>query len=69
MPLTDTAIRNAKPRRKVSKLSDGGGRYLLIEPRGTKLWRLAYRRGSGHHHPGKDVTPLKIGGCWSRLSS
>jgi Arm domain-containing DNA-binding protein len=45
MPLTDTAIRNAKPRRKVSKLSDGGGLYLLIQPRGAKLWRLAYRFG------------------------
>jgi hypothetical protein len=45
MPLTDTAIRNAKPRRKVIKLSDGGGLYLLIEPHGTKLWRLAYRFG------------------------
>jgi integrase len=43
MPLTDTAIRNAKPRRKVIKLSDGGGLYLLIQPRGAKLWRLAYR--------------------------
>jgi Arm DNA-binding domain len=45
MPLTDTAIRNAKPRRNVSKLSDGGGLYLLIQPHGAKLWRLAYRFG------------------------
>jgi hypothetical protein len=45
MPLTDIAIRNAKPRRKVVKLSDGGGLHLLINPKptGTKLWRLAYR--------------------------
>jgi integrase len=46
MPLTDIAIRNAKPSRKVVKLSDGGGLYLLIQPHGTKLWRLAYRFGS-----------------------
>jgi integrase len=45
MPLTDTAIRNAKPSRKVVKLSDGGGLYLLIQPHGAKLWRLAYRFG------------------------
>lgn len=45
MPLTDTAIRNAKSRRKAVKLSDGGGLYLLIQPRGAKLWRLAYRYG------------------------
>jgi hypothetical protein len=43
MALTDIAIRNAKPRRKVVKLSDGGGLYLLIQPHGTKRWRLAYR--------------------------
>lgn len=45
MPLTDTAIRNAKPSRKVVKLSDGGGLYLLIQPHGTKLWRMGYRIG------------------------
>jgi Arm DNA-binding domain len=43
MPLTDTAIRNAKPMEKAFKLSDGGGLFLLIQPGGTKLWRLAYR--------------------------
>jgi hypothetical protein len=43
MPLTDTAIRNAKPGKKAVKLSDGGGLFLLIQPSGTKLWRLAYR--------------------------
>ena len=45
MPLTDIAIRNSKPSRKVVKLSDGGGLFLLIQPHGTKLWRLAYRFG------------------------
>ena len=43
MPLTDVAIRNAKPDRKPSKLSDGGGLFLLITPQGSKLWRFAYR--------------------------
>ena len=43
MPLNDTAIRNAKPRKKPVKLSDGGGLYLLIQPHGAKLWRQAYR--------------------------
>src|SRR5690349_15274684 len=43
MPLTDVAIRNAKPPQKAIKLSDGGGLFLLIQPSGTKLWRLAYR--------------------------
>jgi integrase len=45
MPLSDTAIRAAKPRKKLVKLSDGGGLYLLIQPHGTKLWRMGYRIG------------------------
>jgi|SRR5579859_1798697 len=43
MSLTDTAARNAKPREKPYKLSDGHGLYLQIEPNGSKLWRLKYR--------------------------
>jgi integrase len=41
--LTDTSIKNAKPRPKPYKLSDGGGMYLDISPSGGKLWRLKYR--------------------------
>ncbi|HEY2451469.1 MAG TPA: Arm DNA-binding domain-containing protein [Scandinavium sp.] len=43
MPLTDTAIRNAKPLAKPYKLSDAQGLYLLIKPNGSKLWYLKYR--------------------------
>ena len=45
MPLTDTAIRNAKPLDKSWKLSDAQGLYLLIKPNGSKLWQLKYRFG------------------------
>lgn len=45
MPLTDTAIRVAKPSERVAKLSDGGGLQIWIMPNGSKLWRLAYRFG------------------------
>ena len=45
MPLTDTALRNAKPLARPFKLSDGGGMHLLVTPGGSKLWRLAYRFG------------------------
>jgi hypothetical protein len=41
--LTDTRVRSAKSGERPVKLSDGGGLHLLIEPRGSKLWRLAYR--------------------------
>lgn len=37
MPLTDTAIRNAKPLDKPYKLSDAQGLYLLIKLNGSKL--------------------------------
>ena len=43
MALTDTAIRNAKPRERDYKLADGGGLYLLVTPAGGRLWRLKYR--------------------------
>lgn len=42
MPLTDTACRNAKPRPKPYKLPDGGGLLLLVNPTGSKWWRLRY---------------------------
>ncbi|MFC1665155.1 tyrosine-type recombinase/integrase [Pseudomonadota bacterium] len=45
MPLTDTAIRNAKPREKRYKLYDVQGLYLLIIPNGGKWWRHKYRVG------------------------
>lgn len=41
--LTDTALRNAKPREKPYRLFDGGGLYIEIAPTGGKLWRLKYR--------------------------
>lgn len=43
MPLTDTAIRNAKPADKPVRLFDGGGLYLEVSPSGGKWWRLKYR--------------------------
>ena len=43
MPLTDVACRNAKASDKPIKLFDGQGLYLLVQPSGSKLWRLKYR--------------------------
>lgn len=40
MPLTDTAIRTAKPRNKPYKMADEKGMFLYITPAGGKLWRL-----------------------------
>ena len=43
MPLTDIAVRSAKPGPKLAKLSDGAGLQLWIFPDGAKRWRMAYR--------------------------
>lgn len=43
MPLTETAIRNAKPRARAYKMADGEGLTLLVKPTGSKLWRFRYR--------------------------
>ena len=37
MPLTDAAIRNAKPREKPYKVGDILGLFLLVQPSGGKL--------------------------------
>lgn len=43
MALVDTALRGLKPENKPKKYSDSGGLFLLVNPNGSKLWRLAYR--------------------------
>ncbi|MCB9983727.1 MAG: DUF4102 domain-containing protein [Rhodospirillales bacterium] len=43
MKLTDIACKTAKPESKSYKLADGGGLYLEVTSKGSKLWRLKYR--------------------------
>ena len=43
MPLTDAAIRTAKPGEKPYKLADERGLFLLVNPNGAKWWRLKFR--------------------------
>lgn len=43
MPLKDVSVRKAKSGPAPRKLADGGGLHVLIQPTGSKLWRLAYR--------------------------
>lgn len=45
MPLTDTAIRTAKPGEKPRRMFDGGGLYLEVAPSGGKWWRFRYAFG------------------------
>lgn len=43
MPLTDSAIKNAKPKATQYKLHDEKGLFAIIRPTGGKLWRFKYR--------------------------
>lgn len=43
--LTDAKVRAAKPRKTAYKLRDGGGLHLLVNPSGSRLWRLRYGHG------------------------
>ena len=43
MALTELAVKKIKPTGKPQKLTDGGGMYLLIQPTGSKCWRMDYR--------------------------
>ncbi|WP_374554253.1 tyrosine-type recombinase/integrase [Aquitalea pelogenes] len=50
MPLTDLAIRQAKPQDKPYHLPDGGSLFLEVTPAGGKLWLFRYRHNG---KPGK----------------
>ena len=43
MPLTDSAIKTAKPKDKLYRLADSNGLCLEVAPTGSKLWRYRYR--------------------------
>ncbi|WGW03647.1 tyrosine-type recombinase/integrase [Tropicibacter oceani] len=43
MPLSDTQIRNLKPKAKPYKVSDFDGLYVTVTPSGSRLWHLKYR--------------------------
>ena len=45
MPLSATAIRNAKPGAKAKRMFDSQGLYLEVAPTGGKWWRLKFRFG------------------------
>lgn len=43
MPLTAIQIKAFKATDKPQKFADGGGLFLLVNPSGSKYWRMAYR--------------------------
>ena len=41
--LSDIQCRNAEPRDKPYKLTDGKGLYLEVKPNGVKAWRYRFK--------------------------
>ena len=41
--LTDIALKNLKPESKPYRRSDGGGLHVIVQPNGSKYWRVACR--------------------------
>ena len=44
VPLNPKQIDNAKPKEKSYSLFDGGGLYMEVSPKGSKLWRMKFRQ-------------------------
>jgi integrase len=57
MPLNDSGIRTVKAGARAQKLFDGGGLFLLVNPNGTRYWRLKYRIGGKEKLLGLGVYP------------
>ena len=45
--LTEVAVKQAKAKEKPYRLSDQGGLYLEVSPKGSKYWRYKYRISTG----------------------
>jgi len=59
MSLTDTKVRSLNAKKAQDKVTDGEGLYLLINPSGGKLWRLASL-------PKFPWAVMKPSGCWPK---
>jgi hypothetical protein len=44
--LDENVVKLAKPKPRPYKLADGMGLHLLVNPSGSRLWRLKYRFGN-----------------------
>lgn len=46
-PLTEMQVRKAKPHEKAYRIFDGGGLYLEVNPKGSRIWRMKFRQANG----------------------
>lgn len=43
MSLSDAKLRSLKPKATPYKIADGEGLNVLVKPKGSRLWTMAYR--------------------------
>lgn len=55
--LSDTQIRNVRPREKIFRLHDGLGLYLEVTPTGNRWWRFKYTFGGKEKRVSLGVYP------------
>jgi integrase len=55
--LSDTQIRNVRPREKIFRLHDGLGLYLEVTPTGNRWWRFKYTFGGKENRISLGVYP------------
>jgi hypothetical protein len=56
--LTEAEVHAIKPLRCSRKVSDGGGLYLMVTPKGGRCWRYAYRFAQNHKTLALGVYPV-----------
>ena len=56
--LTEGAVRDAEPREKTYKMSDTGGLFVMVNPDGSRWWRLKYCYGGRERGISLGVYPL-----------
>lgn len=56
--LTENVVRDAEPREKTYKLSDTGGLFVMVNPDGSRWWRLRYKYGEKERGISLGVYPL-----------
>ena len=70
IPLTDTAVRSAKPQVKAVKFFDGGGLYLEVSPAAGKWWRWKYRFGAKEKRLSLGVYPdVSLKSAWEKRNA
>ncbi|WP_130537649.1 Arm DNA-binding domain-containing protein [Thiomicrorhabdus indica] len=62
--LTDTKIKNLKPKENPYREADGGGLYLLVDPSGSKRWQFRFT----WEESGKKKRPWQSIGAYPAVS-